>query len=262
MAVRSPRLGTVARLAALLLAALILAACETAPITGRQQLILMPEAQAEQIGIQAFQQIKADQPVVRGRPENRMIEEIGRRIAHASALSGYNWEFILIQDPSPNAFALPGGKVGVHTGLFRVARTEDQVAAVIAHEVAHVMARHSAERMSRQMLLQYGLGGLAGLTGPGAQAMVEIAAQAATLGLLLPFTREQEAEADHIGLMLMARAGYDPRAAIELWHNMGAVSGNGRPPEFLSTHPSPANRIARMEALMPEALAIYAQHRR
>lgn len=245
------------RVLPLLLAALILTACETVPITGRQQLILMPEAQAEQIGVQAFQQIKARQPIVRDRPEARMVAEIGQRVVAASGLTGYGWEFVLFQDASPNAFALPGGKIGVNTGLFRVARTEDQVAAVIAHEVAHVLARHSAERMSRQMLVELGLGGLAAATGPGYAGMADIAAQAATLGLLLPFTRDQEAEADHIGLLLMARAGYDPRAAIDLWRNMGAVAGAGRPPEFLSTHPSAANRIDRLEALMPEALAIY-----
>ena len=225
-----------------------LAACESAPVTGRQQLILLPEDQAQQMGVDAYQQIKTEKGVSSDPKYTGPVNEIGRRIAAASGQPDLPWEFTVIEDEEPNAFALPGGKVGVNTGLFKVAKNEDQLAAVMAHEVGHAIARHSAERVSRQMLVQVGQQAV-GAQYPG---MAEVLAQASTLGLILPFTRDQESEADHIGLMLMAKAGYDPRGAVELWRNFEAAGGQ-RPPEFLSTHPAPGSRIGNLEALMPKA---------
>jgi len=219
--------------AAALALSLALAACESAPVTGRQQLILLPECQAQEMGVEAYQQIKIDNGVSSDPRYTGPVNEIGRRIAAASGQPELPWEFTVIEDEEPNAFALPGGKVGVNTGLFKVAKTDDQLAAVMAHEVGHAIARHSAERVSRQVIVQFGQQAI-GAQYPG---MADILAQASTLGLILPFTREQESEADHIGLMLMARAGYDPRAAVELWQNLAAAGGQ-RPPEFLSTHPA------------------------
>jgi metalloendopeptidase OMA1, mitochondrial len=238
----------------LVLAASVLAACATAPVTGRQQIIAIPDAQAAQLGAQAFQQIVAEKQVVRGTAQSRMVEQVGRDIA-AVVNEPYDWEFALLQDPTPNAFALPGGKIGVHTGLFRVTQNADQLAAVIAHEVAHVTARHSAERMTREMGIGAILVGVGAATDPGT---ADVLAQAATLGVILPFSRTQEREADEIGLIYMAMAGYDPRAAIEVWRNFERLNGE-RPPEFLSTHPSPPNRIERLQALMPQALELYRQ---
>lgn len=229
-----------------------LAACESAPVTGRQQLILLPESQAQQMGVEAYQQIKSEKGVSNDPTYTGPVNEIGRRIAAASGQPDLPWEFTVIEDEEPNAFALPGGKVGVNTGLFKVAKTEDQLAAVMAHEVGHAIARHSAERVSRQVLVQAGQQAI-GSQYPG---MSEILAQASTLGLILPFTREQESEADHIGLMLMAKAGYDPRGAVALWQNFAAAGGQ-RPPEFLSTHPSPGSRIDNLNAIMPKALEEY-----
>ncbi len=254
-AVRAPvaRTGRSGRLLAAMILAGALAGCQAAPITGRSQLILLPESQDAQMGLSAYQQIKSESRISNDPELNRRVQEVGRRIAAVSPHPEYDWEFTLFENDEPNAFALPGGKVGVNTGLFKVAKNDDQLAAVMAHEVGHAIARHGAERVSQQMVMQIGLAGL-GL-GLGNQAYVDLAAAAATLGLILPFSRGQEAEADHIGLIYMAEAGYDPRESIELWRNFESLGG--APPEFLSTHPSPGSRIERLQAQMPEALAIY-----
>lgn len=236
-----------------------LTACTSAPVTERSQFIIVSEAEAAQLGADAYQQIRSEKPVSNDPAMNQAVREIGQRIAAVAGDPGYKWEFTVFEDPSPNAFALPGGKVGVYTGLFKVAQNENQLAAVMAHEIAHAVARHSAERMSRQMALQGGLA-VAGAASATAAQYAQVLAQAATLGVVLPFSRQQEAEADEIGLTYMARAGYDPRAAIELWQNFAAYGGD-RPPEFLSTHPSPDNRIQRLQALMPKALEIYSNRK-
>lgn len=231
---------------------LALVACAEAPHTGRQQLILLPDAQADQMGVQAYRQIKAQKSVSGDQRYVGPVNEIGRRIAEVSGRTDMAWEFTVFEDPEPNAFALPGGKVGVNTGLFTVAENEAQLAAVMAHEIGHAIARHGAERASRQILVQVGQQ-VVGSQYPGA---ADVMAQAATLGLILPFSRSQETEADEIGLMLMARAGYDPRAAVDLWQNFEKAGGS-RAPEFLSTHPAPGSRIALLNAMMPRALEEY-----
>lgn len=231
-----------------------LTACETAPITGRNQLILVDDAQVQALGLQAYQEMKQKQSVSNDQALNRRVQQVGRDIARISAKPDWDWEFTLFDNDSPNAFALPGGKVGVNTGLFKAARNDDQLAAVIGHEVAHAIARHGAERMSQGQLAQ--VGGAAVAVATGSEAYVGAYSALAQFGFMLPNSRTQESEADHIGLLYMAEAGYDPRAAVDLWRNMQEVGGDG-PLEWLSTHPSPGNRIARLEELMPEALAIY-----
>lgn len=243
------------RAGAVFSALLVLAACEAAPVTGRDQFIIVSEQQAIASGASAYRQIRSEKPISNDARTNQLVQQVGRRIAAVADDPGYRWEFTVFEDPAPNAFALPGGKIGVNTGLFEVARNEDQLAAVIAHEMAHVVARHPSERLSRQIAVEGGLS-LAGAASGTAAQYADILSQAATLGLILPFSRDQESEADRIGLVYMARAGYDPRAAIDLWQNFAAYGG-ARPPEFLSTHPSPGNRIERLQAYMPEALAIY-----
>ena len=238
---------------------LIAAGCETAPITGRQQFILVPESQDAQLGLQAYQQILAQSTLTDNAELQRRVQEVGNRIAAVSGRNDFDWEFNVIEDESPNAFALPGGKVGVNTGLFQVAKNDDQLAAVMAHEVGHAIARHGSERITTQMVLQAGLGAISAGTENGNQ-YAQLAAQAATLGLVLPFTRNQEAEADEIGVILMAQAGFDPRQAVELWRNFDAFGGS-RPPEFLSTHPSPNTRIQRIESLLPQAMPLYERAR-
>jgi metalloendopeptidase OMA1, mitochondrial len=239
-----------------------LASCETAPVTGRSQLILIPESEMNQLGVEAYKQIISKSKLSRDPTYTHPVEEIGRRIAAVSGHPEYKWEFNVIEDPTPNAFALPGGKVGVHTGLFKVAKNKAQLAAVMGHEIAHAIVRHGAERMSQQLVVQGGLQGLdfvLGMSGTkSTSSYVQLAAAAATLGVILPFSRDQEAEADHIGLLYAAKARYDPRQAIELWKNFEAYGGD-RAPEFLSTHPAPGSRIDRLEAMMPEAMAVYQQ---
>lgn len=243
-------------LSAALLFSLVLAACATAPITGRRQLVLVSDGQAAQMGINAYQQIKTETQISRDRRMTQVVQRVGKRIAAVSGQPNLPWEFTLFRDPNPNAFALPGGKVGVNEGLFKVVKNEHQLAAVMAHEVAHVLARHSAERVSQQVLVQAGLAGAQAMGGPESQQWMGLAAQAATLGIILPYSRTQESEADEIGLTYMARAGYDPRAAVEVWRNFNAIGGS-RPPEFLSTHPAPASRIQNIQAKLPGPLQIY-----
>lgn len=241
-------------LAATVAAGVTVTGCETAPVTGRQQMILMSDSQATEMGLAAYQQILKESKISPDKEMNERVRRVGQRIAAVSGRPDLPWEFNVIQDDTPNAFALPGGKVGVHTGLFKVAQNDDQLATVMAHEVGHAIARHSAERVSQQMALELGLAGL-GMAGSGAQ-LAQLAGSAATLGVVLPFSRKQEAEADHIGVIMMAKAGYDPRAAVTLWQNFGKLGGD-RAPEFLSTHPAPASRIQEIQALMPEAMAVY-----
>jgi predicted Zn-dependent protease len=248
------RLGTAIAAA---IAVGLLAGCQSAPVTGRNQLIVLPESQDAQMGLDAYQQILAESEVSNDPELNRRVQEVGRRIAAVSPHPEWDWQFTLIENDEPNAFALPGGKVGVNTGLFQVAKNDDQLAAVMAHEVAHAIARHGAERMSQQVLMQTGLAGL-GIATDATTA--GLAAQAATLVVSLPYSRTQEAEADHIGLIYMAEAGYDPREAITLWQNFESFGGE-RPPEFLSTHPAPGSRIQNLQNLLPEAMPIYEANR-
>jgi metalloendopeptidase OMA1, mitochondrial len=242
------------RLAAGLALAAMLAACESAPITGRQQLILVPESQDAELGLQAYQQIKKEEKVSKDPELNQQVRKVGQRIAAVSGHPDWDWQFTVFQNDEPNAFALPGGKVGVNTGLVKVAKNDAQLATVLGHEVGHAIARHGAERMSQGLLEQ--LGGVAVGVATGSEAYVQAYSQLATLGVILPYSRTQESEADHIGLILMAKAGYDPRQSIELWQNFQKLGGD-RPPEFLSTHPSEGTRIERLQELMPEALALY-----
>jgi predicted Zn-dependent protease len=247
------------RRAALLLAVAATAACTTAPYTRRSQLIVVSAEQENALGARAYSQVLsksrvATQPVV-----VRPVEEVGQRIARVADRPDYRWQFKVIDDPKQqNAFALPGGKVAVYTGLFPVAQDSNGLAVVLGHEIAHALARHGAERMSQGLVAQAGqsfLGALLG-GGPNANAILAAYGMGAQLGVLLPYSRTQESEADHIGLLLMARAGYDPHGAIAFWKRMEAAGG-ANPPEFLSTHPSHGTREQQISAWMPEALGYY-----
>jgi predicted Zn-dependent protease len=249
------RRGCAALVAAVAAVGLLLTACETAPVTGRKQLVVVPESQAKEMGLTAYQKILNESKLSTDKALVERVRRVGQRIAKASGRTDFEWEFNVIEDDTPNAFALPGGKVGVNTGLFKVAKTDDQLAAVMAHEVGHAIARHGAERISQQMAVQLGLSTL-GVAGENAAQYTQLAAMAATLGVVLPHSRTQESEADHIGVIMMAKAGYDPRAAVTLWENFAKLGGN-RQPEFLSTHPAPTSRIENLKALMPEAMAVY-----
>ncbi|WP_136248000.1 M48 family metallopeptidase [Halomonas borealis] len=238
-----------------------LAACSTSP-TGRSQLTLMSADQLDQMGAKAFDQYQQERPTVDGAPY-RLAQCVTREIVAnlPAELQQENWQVRVFEDDSANAFALPGGYVGVNTGLLEITDNQDQLASVIGHEIGHVLAHHANERASTQNATQLGLSVLssaAGLEGAGGQQVMAALGMGAQYGILLPFSRSHESEADTIGLRLMANAGFDPRASIALWQNM-ANAGGGQPPEWMSTHPSHGSRISGLESDMPEALQRYRQ---
>jgi predicted Zn-dependent protease len=240
---------------------LILTACTTAPYTERPQLILISQADENQLGASAFRQVLSKEKVSRNPELQAVVNRIGWRIATAAGHPDLRWEFVVIDDSkTANAFALPGGKVGVYTGIFPIARTEAGLAAVMAHEVAHVLARHGAERMSQGLLTRMGAAaihaGMAGSDPAVVQGVLTAYGLGASVGVLLPYSRLQESEADRIGLILTAQAGYDPREALHFWERM-AREDRRRPPEFLSTHPSPGHRIEEIQRWIPNALTSY-----
>ena len=239
---------------------LLVAGCATAPYTRRSQLMIVSADEEMKLGAEAYQEVLGKSRVVTTPERTAPVEAVGRRIARATDHPEYAWQFALLDDPKEqNAFALPGGKVAVYTGLLPVAQTTTGLAVVLGHEIAHVIARHGAERMSQGAVAQAGgsaLGALFG-GGPGTSAILAAYGLGAQVGVLLPYGRTQESEADHIGLLLMARAGYDPRAALAFWQRMERAGGDG-PPEFLSTHPSHGTREQQIAAWLPEALRYYA----
>lgn len=248
---------------ATLLAATVLTACETVPYTGRSQLQLISPQQENEMGVQAFQQIVGKAKLSSDAAASEMVTRVGKRIAAVTGHPEYQWEYRLIQDDTQvNAFALPGGKVAVYTGILPVTKDENGLAAVLGHEIGHVVARHGGERMSQQMGVNVVVETLAGLSSGNpvvVQSVSALLGAGASVGVLLPWGRAQESEADHLGLILMAKAGYDPHAARDLWVRMAELSakGSGKPPAFLSTHPSEATRITQIEAWMPEAMQYY-----
>lgn len=240
----------------------LLVACATSPM-GRKQLILMPDSQMTQMGFESFQQIKKETPVETDPKINAYVKcVLDPVLAVTGPVSGVSsWDVVVFRSPQVNAFALPGGHIGVYTGILPVTKTPDQLAAVIGHEVGHVIARHGAERVSDALVGQ----GAVLVAGSIAQKknknwgliVAAVGAPAVQYGFLLPFGRAQESEADLIGLELMAKAGYDPREAVELWKNMGAASGGKQPPEILSTHPSNQRRIRDITSYLPKVLPYY-----
>lgn len=243
---------------ATILAVIFIVGCATAPFTGRSQLIFVSEGQEAALGEDAYRQILRDSVITRDATAERIVRRVGERIARVAEKPEYKWEFTTINDPeTANAFAVPGGKVAVYTGIFEPARDETGLAVVLGHEVAHALARHPAERMSQGLLFQLGGAGLSVLMGSN-PAMANQVLQAFGVVVALPFSRSQETEADRIGLILMAKAGYDPRVSVELWERMEKKDGGkGAPPEFLSTHPSYETRIQQLRSFIPEALTYY-----
>lgn len=233
------------------LAVLLLSACAVSP-TGRQQLLALPAQQLDRMGSTAFQQMVRQEQVLSDRRVNAQVSCIAQAVV--APLQRGGWQVAVFADDSANAFALPGGYIGVNSGMLDFVENQDQLAAVLAHEVGHVLAQHHNERASQQVLLETGLG-LAGAGGinPTALQALGLGAQ---FGILLPYSREHESEADVIGLDLMARAGFDPRQSLQLWANM-ARRERGQPAEFLSTHPSHQTRLRTLEASLGPALATY-----
>jgi predicted Zn-dependent protease len=251
---------------------LFLASCSTVPITGREQLNFIPDSQMNSLSLTEYKDYISKHQVSTNTTETQMVKDVGARIQKAvetycaqnnlsDRIAGYKWEFNLVVDSNVNAFAMPGGKVVVNTGLIPVAQNEDGLAVVMGHEIAHVIARHGSERMSQGLLVQ--MGGVA-----LSEAMANSPAQTRDLfaksyglgtqyGILLPYSRTQETEADHLGLIFMAMAGYNPNAAIGFWQRMEAANKGSQPIELLSTHPADQTRINNLKKFMPEAMRYY-----
>ncbi|HOQ88791.1 MAG TPA: M48 family metallopeptidase [Candidatus Hydrogenedentes bacterium] len=244
---------------------LLLCGCATVPVTGRTQLMLVGDTQMVAMGSQAFQEVLSQEKKVEDPAVQQRVQTVGSRIAraaeeHLASLGQpiqYQWEFVALDnDEVVNAWCLPGGKVAVYSGLLKLVPTDDELAVVVSHEIAHAVSRHGNERMSQALLVE--LGGTALDTALAQRPektrslYLQVFGVTANLGFLLPYSRQQEYEADHVGLILMARAGYDPAAALTFWEKLSA-EGGPRVPEFLSTHPAPENRIAAIRALIPEA---------
>ncbi len=239
-----------------------LVACATSPL-GRSQLQLFPESQMAEMGVAAFQDMKQQQPLETSSQTNGYVSCVARAII-AELPEQRTWEVQVFKDDSANAFALPGGKIGVHTGLLDIAESRDQLATVIGHEVAHVLASHANERVSTSYVASTGLQlaqVAAGEPTAAKQQLFGLLGLGAQVGVLLPFSRTQESEADLLGLDLMAKAGFDPRASIPLWENM-SQAGGGKPPEFLSTHPSHTTRIGDLSKRLQTAMPLYEQAKR
>ena len=247
-------------------------ACAEVPITHRKGLHLVPQSELLTLSLREYDQVLKKSKLSTDQKKVKMVRSVGERIARASEaflrdsgresqIQGYKWEFNLIEDDKMvNAWAMPGGKVAVYTGILPITRDETGLAVVMGHEVAHAMADHGNERMSQGLLASMGGIALSVALSKKPQQTRELFMTAfgvgATVGLLLPYSRLHESEADRIGLMLMARAGYDPKEAVPFWERMNKKEGP-RPPEFLSTHPAPASRIANLKTYLPEALPYY-----
>ncbi len=261
----------IAHFRCILLSSILLVAvgCASNPYTDRSQFLLISENQEVQMGAQAYAQVLKDPNVqistnpAEVEPVKRVAERIiaaAKRSKYAERAKSFDWEVNVIKDDgTKNAWALPGGKIAFYTGIFPEAKDENGLAAIMGHEVVHALARHGAERMSQNLAAQVGLQAAAialGGSGVSGQFAMQALGVGTKVGVLLPFSRSHESEADYIGLLLAAEAGYDPREAVRLWQRM-AQSSQGAPPEFLSTHPANTTRIADLQKWMPEAMAIY-----
>ncbi|MBN2767913.1 MAG: M48 family metallopeptidase [Campylobacterales bacterium] len=250
-----------------LIITLFFAGCNTkAPITGRSQMIMISPQQELALGMQSAKEVLKKSKLSKNRNYINRVNRVGKKIAAASG-QNYKWKFYVIDDAkTANAFVLPGGQVFFYTGILKYMSNDDEIAAVMAHEVGHALARHAAERISTQQLaslggqiLQIGLG--ANGVSTGDTAIMQAFGIASQLGVILPYSRTQEYEADHIGLVLAARAGYNPNGALTFWSKF-MKNNSSRSPEYFSTHPNPQNRIARLKSLMPEVMPIYEKNRR
>ncbi len=267
----STRKINIVKFIAVLLAIQFLNSCSTVPLTGRKQLSLLPESQMVSMGITNYNQFLNEHKLSTDKKSTAMVKDVGSRIATAitkflkgkgmeDRISGYKWEFNLVDENVPNAWCMPGGKVVVYTGILPYTKTEAGLAVVMGHEIAHAIARHGNERMSQEMAVQ--LGGMALSTAletkpeETKQLFYQAYGIGTQVGVLLPYSRQQETEADKLGLIFMAMAGYDPHEAIDFWTRMSQIGGQ-KPPEILSTHPADETRIRHIKEFMPEAMKYY-----
>lgn len=237
--------------------------CKSAPMTGRKQLIWGSEQNEAAMGSDAFSQVINQAENSTPSIHQGLVQEVGQRIAAVSGKTDYEWEIRVLQSPEQNAYCLPGGKIVVYEGILPVCQNEAGLAVVMSHEVAHVLARHGGERMTQQTAVNSAQQMVGFITRNQQQVSRELWMKAygvaSSYGVLLPYSRKHEMEADHIGLMLMSQAGYDPSEAPKFWTRFGSAGSGAKPAEFLSTHPSDDRRASELEKLLPEALGIYRQ---
>jgi predicted Zn-dependent protease len=247
------------KIAPVLMTTCLLTACVTSP-TGRSQLLIMPDAQVDQMGLQSFATLKQQKPISQNPQYNQLASCIAGAITQEV---GGGWEVVVFEDSSPNAFALPSNKIGVYTGMITlVDGNQEQLAAVIGHEVGHVLAKHSNERASQDMAVNQGLGMVQTMSNPQTvmgQTAMGLLGIGAEYGILKPYSRTHESEADIIGMDLMAKAGFDPNQSITLWQKMDQASQGQQPIEFMSTHPAHATRIQQLQQHIPQAMALFQQ---
>ncbi len=233
------------------------------PETGRKSHVGLSTEQESALGLQSYRQVLSEAQTVDSGPEAEMVRRVATRLAGAtgSAGNGFDWQESLIRDEQVNAFCLPGGKIVVYAGILPVAGNDAGLATVLGHEMAHATSRHGAQRVFQQNLAQTAMTGIAvslsDMDYDKQRAVMGALGAGAQFGILMPFGREHESEADHIGLIYMARAGYDPQESIRFWERMERSGGGGQPPEFLSTHPSHGRRIQQLQQWMPQALEEY-----
>lgn len=259
------------KLTALAVALLFVLACSTVPLTGRKQMNLLPESQLQQMSLAEYKSFLTESNVVNNTEQAKLVKKVGDRIAagateylkkagYGERVAGYHWEFNLVEDKLVNAWCMPGGKVVVYTGILPVTKTEAGLATVMSHEISHAIAQHGNERMSQQMLAQVGGVALdvALMNQPEQTRNLFLTAYSitSTVGLILPFSRKHETEADKMGMAFMAMAGYDPHEAISFWQRMAQLGGE-KPPQFLSTHPSDETRVANLRKFLPEVMKLY-----
>ena len=234
----------------------------TNPITGRSARVALSSEQEETLGLQSFREVLSQLEVVERGPEYDLVVRVAERLARATGddAKDFKWAVSVVNSPQANAFCLPGGKIAIYTGILPYAKTEDGLAAVMGHEMAHAIARHGSQRLLRTSLAQTAMAGasfsMGNMDSGERQTIMAALGAGAQYGVLLPFSREHETEADQMGLIYMARAGYDPREAITFWKRM-SKAGDAQPPEFASTHPSHGRRIEDLKDLMPKALSEY-----
>lgn len=246
--------------------------CSTVPLTGRSQLNMIPDNEMQAMSYQQYDQFLNENPVSNDRSNTKMVKKVGTRIQHAvekymdnnnlsDHLNGYNWEFNLVDDKQVNAWCMPGGKVVVYTGILPITKNEAGLAVVLGHEIAHAIAEHGNERMSQQLMQQVGAVGLmVAMKDEPAQTQalwLSVYGVGTQVGVMLPYSRTHESEADHMGLIFMAMAGYDPHEAPDFWKRMSANKKGEAPPELFSTHPSDETRIANLNKWIPEAMKYY-----
>jgi predicted Zn-dependent protease len=256
---------------------MFLSACSRVAITGRKQLTLVPASMMHSLSFSNYQQFLTENKVSTDQKKTQMVRDVGVRIQRAveqycsendfnDLIKGYKWEYNLIEDDAINAWAMPGGKVVIYTGLFKIVQNENDLAVVMGHEIAHAFAKHGSERMSQGLLVELGAIGLSEALETRPAETQELFMQSygigTQVGLLLPYSRVHETEADHLGLIFMAMAGYDPNVAVSFWERMSQASGKGDyVPEILSTHPADSTRIANIKNLLPEAMRYYRPQR-